>query len=125
MKRPQTINLILEELANEYPQIEEYMENLEFELAKSNFGRGVSESAYMNCSEEREKLKETLFILAERLGIDYEEARKSPGKPSDVYWKYINRLITNKLLSLTEDLKGHIPEYSVNIGIISKRHIDS
>ena len=42
--------------------------------------------------KENKSLKETLFNLAEKLGIDYDKAIAEPGKPSDVFFAYIESL---------------------------------
>ncbi|WP_339118929.1 hypothetical protein [Halomonas sp. BMC6] len=41
---------------------------------------------------EKEALWETLLKIGDALDIDYEEARKEDGKPSDVYIRHIKAL---------------------------------
>jgi hypothetical protein len=102
MSRPQIVNLILEEIAEDSLHVEKYIEALEQERDQ--------------LKNENESLWETLFQVAEMLNVDYDDARKQGGKPSAVYRKYfaehdaqvIDQFKDELVKSVSVVLKPHI-----------------
>jgi hypothetical protein len=78
----------------------------------------------MALREERDQLKalneslwETFFHVAEMLGIDYDKARKHPGKPSDVYREALAAHDAEMIDRLKTEMMTYVAKLNMQPGV--------